>query len=125
MVTVSTYSAGALALHSLADHAVTYALNLGLLYREGFGDPALLDRIVASIDSFTPARPAGDVVMRYEGRAMSVLGGELRLATFESPPPELPRASRQLVSSAYFTGCSTTNALASSTGGARAALAIR
>ena len=74
-------------LHSLADHALTYALNLGLLYREGFGDRALLERIVASIETFTPARPAGDVVMRYEGRPIALAGGEIRLATFESPAP--------------------------------------
>jgi Alpha/beta hydrolase domain containing 18 len=74
-------------LHSLADHAFTYALNLGLLYREGFGDRATLDRIVASIESFTPARPAGDVAMRPEGRAKAVSGGEIRWATFESPAP--------------------------------------
>jgi hypothetical protein len=74
-------------LHSFADHAFTYALNLGLLYRKGFGNAALLARIVESIETFTPARPAGDVVMRYEGRAESVTGGELRLATFASPAP--------------------------------------
>ena len=74
-------------IHSLADHAFTYALNLGLLYKGGFGDRTLLDRIVASIDTFTPARPAGDVVMRYEGRAKSVSGGERRWASFESPAP--------------------------------------
>jgi hypothetical protein len=74
-------------LHSLVDHALTYALNLGLLYRNGFGDRAVLDRIVASIESFTPARPAGDVVMRYEGPAKSLPGGERRWATFESPAP--------------------------------------
>jgi hypothetical protein len=73
--------------HSLADHALTYALKLGLLYRDGFGDRALLERIVESIATFTPARPAGDVVMRYEGRTKSVRGGEVRLASFASPAP--------------------------------------
>jgi hypothetical protein len=74
--------------HSFADHALTYALNLGLLYRQGFGDRATLERIVASIETFTPARPAGDVVMRYEGRAKALRGGgEVRFATFESPAP--------------------------------------
>jgi hypothetical protein len=74
-------------IHSLADHAFTYALNLGLLYREGFGSRALLERIVASIETFTPARPAGDVVMRYEGRPKAIRNGEIRWATFESPAP--------------------------------------
>lgn len=74
-------------LHSLADHALTYALNLGLLYREGFGDRAVLDRIVASIHTFTPARPAGKVMMRPDGRPKPVPGGEVRWATFESPAP--------------------------------------
>jgi Alpha/beta hydrolase domain containing 18 len=73
--------------HSLADHALTYALHLGLLYREGFGDRAVLERIVASIETFTPARPAGDVVMRYKGRAKAMRGGEIRFATFASPAP--------------------------------------
>lgn len=73
--------------HSLADHALTYALNLGPLYRNGFGDRALLERIVDSIDTFTPARPAGEVVMRYHRQTKSVPGGELRLATFDSPAP--------------------------------------
>ena len=73
--------------HSLADHALTYALKLGLLYKGGFGDRAVLERIVTSIETFTPARPAGEVVMRYEGRAKSVSGGEVRLATFSSPAP--------------------------------------
>ena len=74
-------------LHSLADHLFTYALRLGLLYREGFGDRAVLERIVDSIDTFTRSRPAGDVVMRSAGPAKSVEGGERRLATFESPAP--------------------------------------
>jgi hypothetical protein len=73
--------------HSLADHAFTYALKLGLLYKGGFGDRAVLERIVKSIETFTPARPAGDVLMRYEGPAKSVRGGEIRLAKFESPAP--------------------------------------
>lgn len=73
--------------HSLADHALTYALKLGLLYRDGFGDRALLDRIVTSIETFTPARPAGDVVMRYEGATKKVRGGEVRTASFASPAP--------------------------------------
>lgn len=74
-------------LHSIADHALTYALNVGPLYRGGFGDRATLDRIIESIDTFTPARPAGDVMMRPEGRPSAVPGGELQLATFESPAP--------------------------------------
>jgi hypothetical protein len=74
-------------LHSLADHALTYALKLGLLYRDGFGDRALLERITTSIETFTPARSAGDVVMRYAGPPKSVRGGEVRLASFESPAP--------------------------------------
>jgi hypothetical protein len=74
-------------LHSLADHALTYALKLGLLYRDGFGDRALLERITTSIATFTPARSAGDVVMRYAGPPKSVRGGEVRLASFESPAP--------------------------------------
>ncbi|MDB5220749.1 MAG: abhydrolase 18 [Myxococcaceae bacterium] len=74
-------------IHSLADHALTYALKLGLLYRDGFGDRALLERIVTSIETFTPARPAGDVVMRYADRAKSVRGGDVRLAAFQSPAP--------------------------------------
>ena len=73
--------------HSLADHALTYALKLGLLYRDGFGDRALLERIVTSIETFTPARPAGDVVMRYQGAAKKVRGGAVRTATFASPAP--------------------------------------
>lgn len=73
--------------HSLADHALTYVLKLGLLYRDGFGDRALLERITTSIATFTPARPAGDVVMRYAGPAKSVRGGDVRLATFASPAP--------------------------------------
>ncbi len=74
--------------HSLADHALTYALNLGFLYRDGFGDRAALAHIVRSIETFTTARPAGDVVMRYAaGPARSVRGGEARLATFASPAP--------------------------------------
>jgi hypothetical protein len=74
-------------LHSLADHALTYALKLGLLYRDGFGDRALLERITTSIETFTPARCAGDVVMRYAGPPKSVRGGEVRLASFQSPAP--------------------------------------
>lgn len=74
-------------LHSIADHALTYALNVGLLYRSGFGDRATLDRIIESIVTFTPARPAGDVMMRPDGRPTSVPGGEVRFATFESPAP--------------------------------------
>lgn len=74
-------------LHSLADHALTYALKLGLLYKGGFGDRALLEHIVTSIETFTPARPAGEVVMRYAGRPRSLRGGEVRLATFASPAP--------------------------------------
>ncbi len=74
-------------LHSLADHALTYALKLGLLYRDGFGDRAVLERITTSIETFTPARAAGDVVMRYAGAPKSVRGGVVRLASFESPAP--------------------------------------
>lgn len=74
-------------LHSLADHALTYGMRLGVLYREGFGDRALLERIVASIETLSRARPAGDVVMRYAGRVRSVRGGDVRMATFESPAP--------------------------------------
>ena len=82
-------------LHSLADHAVTHALNLGLLYREGFGDRWLLARIVDLIETYSRARPAGDVVMRYSGPTKVVAGGEVRLATFESPAPTpLPAESR-------------------------------
>jgi hypothetical protein len=73
--------------HSFADHALTYALKLGLLYKSGFGDRALLERIVTSIETFSPARPAGEVVMRYAGPAKSVCGGDVRLATFASPAP--------------------------------------
>ncbi len=73
--------------HSLADHALTYALKLGLLYRDGFGDRALLGHIVTSIETFTPARPAGDVAMRYERASKKVRGGAVRLATFASPAP--------------------------------------
>ena len=73
--------------HSFADHAVTYALKLGFLYREGFGDRALLERITTSIATFTPARPAGEVFMRYAARAKAVRGGEIRMATFASPAP--------------------------------------
>jgi hypothetical protein len=73
--------------HSFADHALTYALKLGLLYKGGFGDRAVLERIVDSIETFTPARPAGEVVMRYEGRPKAVRGGEVRLASFVSPAP--------------------------------------
>ena len=74
-------------LHKIADHAFTYALNVGFLYRNGFGDRATLERIVDSIATFTPARDAGDVVMRYEGRPKEVTGGERHWATFESPAP--------------------------------------
>ena len=74
-------------IHSIADHAFTYALVVGPLYRGGFGDRTTLDRIIESIDTFTPARPAGDVMMRPDGRAKAVPGGELRYATFESPAP--------------------------------------
>ena len=74
-------------LHSLADHALTYALKLGLLYRDGFGDRAVLERITTSIETFTPARAAGDVVMRYAGAPKSVRGGVVSLASFESPAP--------------------------------------
>jgi Alpha/beta hydrolase domain containing 18 len=74
-------------LHPLADHAFTYALKLGLLYRNGFGDRAVLERIVDSIASFTPARAAGDVVLRFEGVAKKVRGGEVRVASFASPAP--------------------------------------
>lgn len=74
-------------LHSIADHAFTYALNVGPLYRGGFGDRATLDRIIQSIETFTPARPAGDVMMRPDGKSKRVPGGELRHATFESPAP--------------------------------------
>ncbi len=74
-------------LHKIADHALTYALNVGLLYRSGFGDRAMLARIVDSIATFTPARDAGQVVMRYEGRAKAVEGGQRQWATFESPAP--------------------------------------
>lgn len=73
--------------HSLADHALTCALKLGLLYREGFGDRAVLAHIVESIRTFTPARNAGDIVMRYEGKPKSVRGGEIRHASFASPAP--------------------------------------
>ena len=74
--------------HSLADHALTYALNLGFLYRDGFGDRAVLAHIVRSIETFTPARAVGDVVMRYAaGSAKPVRGGEVRLAAFASPAP--------------------------------------
>lgn len=72
--------------HSLADHALTHALRVGLLYRNGFGDRAVLERILASIDSYTPARPAGQIVMQY-GRSRSVRGGSVRVGTFESPAP--------------------------------------
>jgi hypothetical protein len=74
-------------LHSLADHAFTYALNVGILYRSGFGDRAVLDQIVTSIATFTPARDAGTVKMRFLGRAKSVRGGEIQTATFASPAP--------------------------------------
>ncbi len=74
-------------IHSFADHALTFALKLGLLYRDGFGDRAVLEHVVRSIETFTPARPAGDVVMRYAGPAKTVRGGEIRLASFESPAP--------------------------------------
>ena len=74
-------------LHSIADHALTYALNVGPLYRGGFGDRDVLDQIVESIETFTPSRPAGDVRMRPEGRPIAVEGGQVQLATFDSPAP--------------------------------------
>lgn len=55
-----------------------------LLYRNGFGDRAVLERILASIDSYTTERPLGKIVMRY-GRSQSVRGGHVRLASFASP----------------------------------------
>jgi hypothetical protein len=70
----------------MADHALTHALRIGLLYKNGFGDRAVLDRILASIESYTAARPLGEIVMRY-GRCESVRGGHVRLATFASPAP--------------------------------------
>jgi hypothetical protein len=73
--------------HSLADHALTHGMRFGLLYREGFGDRALLERIVDSIETLSRARPAGEVVMRYAGPAKPVRGGDVRMATFESPAP--------------------------------------
>jgi hypothetical protein len=73
--------------HSFADHALTHGMRLGLLYRQGFGNRALLDRIVDSIETLTRARPAGEVVMRYARPAKSVRGGHVRLATFQSPAP--------------------------------------
>lgn len=72
--------------HSIADHALTHALRVGLLYRNGFGDRAVLERILGEIDTYTPARPAGRVVMRY-GRSRSVRSGTVCEATFASPAP--------------------------------------
>lgn len=70
----------------MADRALSHALRIGPLYKNGFGDRAVLERILASIESYTAARPAGEVVMRY-GRSETVRGGDLRLATFVSPAP--------------------------------------
>lgn len=74
-------------LHSLADHALTYGMRVGVLYREGFGDRATLEHIVDSIETLSRARDPGEVVMRYPGRAQPVPGGTVRLATFQSPAP--------------------------------------
>lgn len=83
-------------LHSLADHAVTHALNVGVLYRHGFGDRALLSRVVSLIETYTRARPAGRIVMREEGVRRAVRDGEVRLASFESPAATpLPAESRR------------------------------
>lgn len=73
-------------LHSLADHALTHALRAGVLYRNGFGDRATLEGILASIDGYTAGRPVGQIVMRH-GRSRAVRGGHVRLASFESPAP--------------------------------------
>lgn len=70
----------------MADHAVTHALRIGLLYKNGFGDRVVLDRILESIESYTASRPAGKVVMKY-GRSKAVRGGSIRLGTFASPAP--------------------------------------
>jgi pimeloyl-ACP methyl ester carboxylesterase len=70
----------------MADHALTHALRVGVLYKNGFGDRAVLERILASIESYTAARPAGEVVMHY-GSTRSVRAGNVRLATFASPAP--------------------------------------
>ena len=82
-------------LHSLADHALSHALNMGLLYREGFGDRTLLEHVVELIETYTRARPAGEIVMRDARQPSKLPGGEVRFATFESPAlTPLPEASR-------------------------------
>ncbi len=72
-------------LHAAVDHALTRALGLGLLYRGGFGDRGLLARLGASIESYSRARPLGDVALCDTDRPRKVRGGVVRSATFASP----------------------------------------
>lgn len=82
-------------LHALADHAVTRALDVGLLYRDGFGDRDALARLVDDIAAYTRARPTGEIALRDLSRPRTVPGGIVRVATFESPAATpLPAASR-------------------------------
>jgi hypothetical protein len=82
-------------LHAVTDHVVTRALDVGLLYRGGFGDRALLAEIGAWIESYTRGRPLGDVRLRDAVVARKVRGGHVRTATFRSPAAtRLPSESR-------------------------------
>lgn len=73
--------------HALLDHACTQALRIGVLYRDGFGDRAQLARIVESVESYSRERPLGTIFLRDVAPAKKLAGGEIRLATFESPGP--------------------------------------
>ncbi len=82
-------------LHAVTDHAVTRALEIGFLYREGFGDVAVLSKIADLIETYSRARDPGEVVLRDMTPMRTVAGGKVRSAAFESPAPTpLPKESR-------------------------------
>ncbi len=82
-------------LHRLADDAFGQAFRAGVLYRQGFGDRALLERLVTSVRSYVREQPLGEVRMTWSGRSRGVLGADVRVGTFVSPAPTpLPEESR-------------------------------
>ena len=82
-------------LHRLTDDAFGQAFRAGVLYRQGFGDRALLERLVASVGAYVRTQPLGEVRMTWSGRTRSVLGADVRVGSFVSPAPTpLPTESR-------------------------------
>lgn len=73
------------------DHLVSFKTGPGRLFRDGFGDEAAVEALVAAPRWRLPRRPI-DVVF---GPTTHLRGLELAAGTFESPVPELPEGARR------------------------------